>query len=193
MRSVLEFLSEFNLLYIMPQNNKPSSHHHNKKDLAGEHPKGDLGQGIFLVMFLVVWILDSFIFHFSTGLTGSIPFYFNLIFMIGFFTIAYIFIVKGLKIVFVEVRDPPRVIKTGVFLLTRHPVYLGSIFIYLGLILMTLSLISLALLGVIFIFYNYIASYEEQLLINMFGQDYLDYKKKVPKWFILLRSANFEK
>ena len=177
----------------MPQNNKSSSHHHNKKDLAGENPRGDLGQAIFLVIFLVVWIMDSFIFHFSTILSGFIPFYLNLIFMIGFFVIAYFFIVKGLKIVFVEVRDPPQVIKTDVFSRTRHPVYLGSIFIYLGLILMTLSLISLAMLGLIFIFYNYIASYEEKLLIKMFGQDYLDYMKKVPKWFVLLRPANFEK
>jgi len=140
----------------MPQNNKPSSHHHNKKDLAGEHPKGDLGQGIFLVIFLIVWIADSFIFKFSTGF---IPFYIKLIFMAGFFIIAYFLVVKGLKIAYVEERDPPRVINTGVFSLIRHPIYLGAIFIYLGFILMTGSLISLVLLGVIFIFYNYIASY----------------------------------
>ena len=45
----------------MPQNNKTSSHH-DKEDLAGEHPKGDLGQLIFAVIFLLVWIIDSFIF-----------------------------------------------------------------------------------------------------------------------------------
>lgn len=175
----------------MPQNKKKSDHHHNKKDLAGEHTKGDLGQAIFFIVFLIVWILDSFVFQFSTIITIFIPI--NIIFMVGFFVISYFLIVNGLKIVFVEVRDPPQVIKIGVFSRTRHPIYLGSIFIYLGLIVMTLSLISLPLLGIIFIFYNYIASYEEQLLIKMFGQDYLDYMDKVPKWLILPRPANFDK
>ena len=176
----------------MSQNTK-SRNHHNKEDLAGEHPKGDLGQLIFLIIFLVVWIIDSFVLRFSTVLTAFIPIYFNIIFMVGFFAISYFLIINGMKIVFVEVRDPPQVIKKGVFSRTRHPIYLGSIFIYLGLILMTLSLISLAILGIIFIFYNYIASHEERLLIKMFGQDYQDYVNKVPKWLILLKSANFEK
>lgn len=177
----------------MPQNNKKSDHHHNKKDLAGEHTKGDLGQAIYFIVFLIVWILDSFIFRFSTILINFVPIYINLILMVGCFVLSYFFIIKGLKIVFGEVRDPPQVIKTGVFSRTRYPIYLGSILIYIGLVLMTLSLISLVMLGLIFIFYNYIASYEEQLLINMFGQDYLDYKEKVPKWFILLKPAYFEK
>ena len=46
----------------------------------------------------------------------------------------------------------------------------------------TASLFSLSLLVVIFVFYNYIASYEEKLLDQRFGEPYKVYKKKTGKW-----------
>ena len=35
---------------------------------------------------------------------------------------------------------------------------------------------------VIFVFYNYIASYEEKLLDERFGEDYIRYEKGTGKW-----------
>jgi len=34
----------------------------------------------------------------------------------------------------------------------------------------------------IFIFYNYLASYEEKLLEEKFGEEYIKYKQKTGKW-----------
>jgi protein-S-isoprenylcysteine O-methyltransferase Ste14 len=59
---------------------------------------------------------------------------------------------------------------------------LGSILVYLGLTVSTASLFCLALLVVIFLFYNYIAGYEEKLLETKFGDAYIEYKKKTGKW-----------
>jgi hypothetical protein len=42
--------------------------HENREDLVGEHPFGDAGQLIFLIVFLALWALDSFVFRFSTFL-----------------------------------------------------------------------------------------------------------------------------
>jgi protein-S-isoprenylcysteine O-methyltransferase Ste14 len=56
---------------------------------------------------------------------------------------------------------------------------------YMGLILITLSIITTVLWLVIIIFYHYISSYEEKLLINMYGDDYREYRKKVPMLFPL--------
>jgi protein-S-isoprenylcysteine O-methyltransferase Ste14 len=53
---------------------------------------------------------------------------------------------------------------------------------YLSLALSTLSLISLAVLGGIFAFYDRIASYEERRLAEAFGPAYQAYRAKVPKW-----------
>ena len=60
--------------------------------------------------------------------------------------------------------------------------YLASILSYLGLSVSTISLFSLALLVVIFVFYNYIASYEEKLLNKRFGEGYARYKERTGKW-----------
>jgi protein-S-isoprenylcysteine O-methyltransferase Ste14 len=91
--------------------------------------------------------------------------------------------VSGVKIVFGEIRETPRVITEGVFSFVRHPVYLGSILAFLGLIVMTLSLLSVIIWLIGIIFYYRISRYEERLLLSRFGKDYEDYMKKVPMLF----------
>ena len=56
------------------------------------------------------------------------------------------------------------------------------ILFFAGLTVSTVSLVSAGLLIVIMIFYNHVATYEEKLLENKYGQEYLEYKKHVPKW-----------
>jgi hypothetical protein len=43
------------------------------KEKNGEHPLGDTGQLILFGLFLVIWILDSFILQRSTFLANTIP------------------------------------------------------------------------------------------------------------------------
>lgn len=157
--------------------------HRNREDLGGEHPYGDAGQVIFLVIFLVIWGLDSFTFRFSTILAAYIPLYFRLILAGLIFLYSGYLAQTGLRKVFIEERDTPHVIRTGIFSRMRHPIYLAALLLYIGFILITLSLISLALWVVIFFFYNYIAVYEEKRLEEKFGREYIDYCKEVPKWF----------
>ena len=162
--------------------------HINREDLVGEHPYSDSGQIIALVIFLMIWTLDSFVFRFSTFLADYLPLYIRLIVAALFFVVAGLLARSGLVVVFEEVRDPPRVINTGVFSHLRHPIYLAAILLYLGFFFTTLSLISLAFLGVTFIFYDYLATFEEKQLQQRFGREYLNYKEKTPKWFPPLRS-----
>ena len=79
-------------------------------------------------------------------------------------------------------------ISTGVFRYVRHPIYTGAILFYLGATLMTMSLASLALWGLIIGFYIRISRYEEQILTEAFGNDYLEYKKKTGMLFPKLRT-----
>ena len=57
-----------------------------------------------------------------------------------------------------------------------------SFLTYLGLAISTASLASLALLAAIFVFYNYIAGYEERILEEKFGNNCRTYMKKTGKW-----------
>jgi protein-S-isoprenylcysteine O-methyltransferase Ste14 len=168
-----------------PENSIPHHQwgHENRPDLTGEHKFGDAGQLILLVIFLIVWILDSFVLKFSTFLIEDLRWYVTVIPGIIILTIAGYFTRAGLKIVFFEIREPPKVITKGVFSMVRHPVYLGSILALLGLIIMTLSLLSVIIWVITVIFYYFISRYEEKLLLSRFGKEYEDYMKKVPMLF----------
>jgi protein-S-isoprenylcysteine O-methyltransferase Ste14 len=74
------------------------------------------------------------------------------------------------------------VVSKGAFRYVRHPLYSAAILFYLSLTIATASLFSLALLVVIFLFYNYIAGYEERLMEIKFGEDYVSYKKRTGRW-----------
>ena len=147
----------------------------------GEHPYGDAGQLILLGLFLVIWVGDSFFVHNSTFLANYVPLFLRLI-ILGLALAAAFVLIKSGHVVVTHGERPTAVVVTGAFQYIRHPLYLGCLLFYLGLACATASLWSLALLGVIFLFYNYIAGYEEKLLEAKFGESYRIYKKKTGKW-----------
>jgi protein-S-isoprenylcysteine O-methyltransferase Ste14 len=154
--------------------------HGERKDLIGEHTFGDQGQLILLGIFLIVWITDSFFFKYSTVLLDKIPNSIRLIIGLPILFISGYLAIKGLRIVFDEVREKPEIIEKGVFKIVRHPIYLGSILFYLGLIILTSSIASAVVWIIIIIFYYYISKYEEKLLIEEFGTKYKKYMERVP-------------
>lgn len=151
------------------------------KEKNGEHPFGDIGQLILLGLFLVVWVGDSFFLRISTFPSDYVPMYMRLV-ILGLALVAAAYLVISGHVVANHQQHPTGVVSTGAFRYVRHPLYLGSILFYLGLSVSTASLFFLALLVVIFIFYNYIASFEEKLLDDRSGEDYRKYKKRTGKW-----------
>ena len=86
------------------------------------------------------------------------------------------------RILFEEEREFPIVIRHGVFSVVRHPLYFSVILLYLGLLLLTLSMAAALVWVITLIYYNFIASYEENLLIEKFGKEYEKYQQTVPRW-----------
>jgi protein-S-isoprenylcysteine O-methyltransferase Ste14 len=154
--------------------------HQHRGDLTGEHAFSDMGQLIFLIIFLIVWITDSFIFEYSTFLTQYISNYIRVPIILIILTISGLLAGFGLNTVFGKTRKEPQVITSGVFSIVCHPIYLGSILLYLGFILLSLSLLSVLVWFIIIIFCYTISRYEEKLLTQSFGSAYEEYKKKVP-------------
>jgi len=163
---------------------KHSGHPH----LTGEHRWGDTVQLILFVVFMGIWISDSFVFHYSTSLLEGVHDYIRLAVAVPVLIAGWILARKGMKAVFGTARESPEVISTGVFRLVRHPIYTGAILFYLGAIVMTLSLASAAFWLVIIGFYIHISRYEESILTEAFGSDYLEYKKKTGMLFPKRRS-----
>ena len=151
------------------------------KEKNGEHPFSDAGQLISCVLFLVVLVADSFFLCISTFLSDYVPLYIRLV-ILGLTLVAAIYLFRSGHVVVSHEQRPESVVSTGAFRYVRHPLYLASILTYLGLSISTASLLSLGLLVGIFIFHNYIASYEEALLVDRFGDDYKRYKEVTGKW-----------
>lgn len=157
--------------------------HKDHPHLTGEHKIGDTGQLILLFLFLGVWISDSFVWHYSTFLQERLPDYLRVSMAAGVLILAWYLARKGMKAVFGSQRSEPGVIDSGVFKLVRHPIYTGAILFYLGASLITLSIASALFLVPIITFYILIARYEERILAEEFGEDYLTYKKKTGMLF----------
>lgn len=154
--------------------------HPGREDLAGEHVWGDAGQLLLLVIFLAVWISDTFFLDYSyiPDILGTARTPLGIIVLVISGYLAW----SSLRIVFGEVRATPEVIRKGMFARMRHPIYLGAILLYLGLLLLRISLAATGVWLVIMAFYHFLARYEEQLLLKKFGQDYADYMRDVPMW-----------
>lgn len=156
--------------------------HGDRKDLAGEHKKGDAGQLILSIIFFTVWLADSFFLEFTTFLNDIVPGAVRLSGGMIVMILAGYLSMTGMRIVFGEVRDKPQVIRKGVFGIIRHPVYLGEVLIYLGLLLFSISLAAAFIWIIIILFLYYISRYEEKILLEFFGEEYRRYMKKVPMW-----------
>ena len=156
--------------------------HKDHENLAGEHPLGDKGQFILFIIFLAVWISDSFIFHYSDFITQYIPIFLRI--LIGAIILAFsaYLISASHKLLFDANSEEPMVVRKGAYGLVRHPIYLSSILLYLGLFCFTLSISTAIILIITLWFYHFIASYEEKLLLEKFGEAYHGYQSEVPMW-----------
>jgi protein-S-isoprenylcysteine O-methyltransferase Ste14 len=167
---------------------KPNHHH-----LVGkEFPHTDQINIILIIIFLIVWVLDSFIFNFSIILAIFIPWVIRIIIFIGLMSIAIVIGLLSHKTLFSEEQETITIIKEGIFAHVRHPLYLSIVLTYLAFSILTMSLICIILWILIFILYNKMVNYEEKDLEKTFGEEYSNYKKKVPKWIPRLVSPKIE-
>ncbi|MFX1536748.1 MAG: methyltransferase family protein [Promethearchaeota archaeon] len=156
--------------------------HSNRADLAATYPKTDLVQVLSFLGFIVVIIADLAFLTIFSPIHDLIPWYIRLIIAAPILIGAGLVSKKGINIVYGNIRDPPCVIESGPFRFSRHPMYLGALLFYLGIIILTFSVIgTIYYVGVIGL-YNYLARYEEMHLIQKFGQEYKSYMKKVSRW-----------
>ena len=160
--------------------------HKNRQDLAEEFPYNDLIQIILLLSFSIAVVVDLFVFRVLLPLNYSMPFLIRLPIVIILLVVSFYFARNGLRIVFGEKREKIIVISHGVFSLVRHPIYFGSITLYLSIVLITMSLLGLFAWIIIVIFYIISARYEEKRLLNIIGEDYRYYMNKVPMLFPIL-------
>jgi protein-S-isoprenylcysteine O-methyltransferase Ste14 len=81
-------------------------------------------------------------------------------------------------------RDVQRLVTYGAFAWCRNPLYVGNFLAWIGFTVVSgvVWFIPVAIL-IFAIEYTLIVRYEEGVLESIFGQEYLDYKARTPRWF----------
>lgn len=74
------------------------------------------------------------------------------------------------------------VVKTGPYRYSRNPIYLSMMLVYSGIALMFDSPLALILVLPVIVLLNRQAKREERYLEGAFGDQYMEYKKRVPRW-----------
>jgi len=170
------------------------AHHHSQKkahrhrdDLIGEHSMGDAGQLVLACLFAATWIADTFLLKYTTFLNQYVPIAARIPIGVVLLILSGYLARAGLAIVFGEERKKPGVIRKGVFSVMRHPVYLGEILLYLGLLMLSISLAAAVVWVGAIAFLHYISRHEERLLLERFGVEYEQYMRDVPMWIPRIR------
>ncbi len=157
------------------------SHKHEHR-LGIEAPHSHLKQGLSIIVFMTIWTLDSLVFSFSTIMNSFVPELVRFILFIIIIAVAYAFIHASNNSLFRHPENKDDLITDGILGHVRNPMYFGVLLIYLACILLSISLISIAIWIIIIVIYDNLATYEGKQLEELFGQQYLEYKEKVPKW-----------
>jgi len=75
------------------------------------------------------------------------------------------------------------IVTSGPFALTRNPMYLAMVILYFGLAIIINTLWPFLFLPIVLIVMYYgVILREEKYLENKFGEEYIDYKKRIRRW-----------
>ena len=139
---------------------------------------------IALLLLMLSWLLDYFFPQFRF-INGKFKYIGLIIFLAGLSITFYSFyLFKKNKTPIIPGTKPTFVVQSGPYKFTRNPMYIGVTFALLGISIYIGNLLSLISPLIFFILMNLIyIPFEEKLMENIFGKHYLDYKKKVRRWF----------
>lgn len=84
----------------------------------------------------------------------------------------------------VSKTDKTELVTSGIFGISRNPAFLGFDLLYIGILLMFFNWVLLvASIFAALMFHLQIVNVEEDFLLEAFGEEYLNYKKKVNRYF----------
>src|SRR3990170_3239820 len=84
-------------------------------------------------------------------------------------------------------RAKGQLVIKGIYRYIRHPQYLGFLLISLGMIVLWPVITTLIMWPFLFLLYRRLAAKEEKRMEEMFGEEYLRYKSKVPMFIPRVR------
>ncbi len=138
--------------------------------------------------YLIIFIAISILLHLVLPIVTIIPYpqsLFGLVVALTGLLIVFAtnFLLLKKKTSIQPLKKPSHLITHGPFKYSRNPIYLGMAIILFGVTIVcgSLSPLILPFLFIAIINGKFIPT-EERILSNLFGQEYLNYKKKVRRW-----------
>ena len=158
-----------------------------RQDLGGERRFNDACQILLFAVFVAAVVLDLAVLDLSAPIQRAVPLLFRLPAALVVLSLALYLGWSSMNTVFGEVRESLQVIRHGLYGVVRHPMYLGAMLVYLGVCLLTLSVLGFGVFGIVIIYYVGTCRYEENLLIRKLGDKYRQYRAEVPMFIPRLR------
>jgi len=148
------------------------------------------GWGFFLFWF-GIWLSpqEQFVIPFFQDFFIQVPivnlkvFLVNFLVFISFFVLGAWFGIKGVILTSLRVAEThraERIVTSGVYSIVRHPQYLGGILAHIGFSFLLSGLYSFLITPLVIVLVYFISWKEEKELSKEFGQEYEDYRRKVP-------------
>jgi protein-S-isoprenylcysteine O-methyltransferase Ste14 len=73
-------------------------------------------------------------------------------------------------------------LSTGPYKYSRHPFYVSMLFIFIGVVMMCLSVIFLLLLAILLTHLVIVIPAEEKFCLQEYGSVYREYMRRTPRW-----------
>ena len=105
------------------------------------------------------------------------------LFFLGIFiyTLGYVLLI--ISVINFAYPSPNGINQNGIYKISRNPMYLSYFIFFIGCVFITQSLLLLIFVILFIITSHVIIISEERWCINEFGEEYLDYMKKVRRYF----------
>ena len=98
-----------------------------------------------------------------------------------FIVLGFVLLSSGWKVLHAA-QSSGTLATTGLYAKVRHPQYVGFVAIMFGFLLMWPTLLTIFMFPILLYMYHRLGKSEEKTMIKEFGQEYLDYKARVPAY-----------
>ena len=149
--------------------------------------------GLNLSLFIFTWaygkaVLDN-LYNFLAILIGLdlfIPIFFNLLLPVSnmMVLIGIALVIFGWSKIY---KAKGQLVTKGIYKYVRHPQYLGFLLITLGMVALWPVITTVIMWPLLFFLYRHLATREEETMEKKFGEEYLRYKTKVPRFIPRIR------
>jgi len=162
-----------------------------KPGIGYEHPYSHHIQIGSVVVFFLVWLLDTFLIKFALDMRNLIPVIIRLILFVFIAIVSYLLINSSHKKIFLPSDQKSQLVTGGVYSYVRHPMYLSIIVLLLAFSVLSISFLSIVSWVITVFLFNSMLKFEEAELLKILGGEYQNYMNQVPRW--IPRISNLKK